>query len=78
MTGSRPTPIRPLTRKMGKASPYKPCPQEFAQRPSSAVENESRQKLASAPPMRLAERHAQTMEADQRMVVRNAANTAGS
>ena len=72
---SAPTPMVPLIQKSGKESPESPWPKVCAQRASNGVATASRQKLASVPPSRRAERVAQTTESDQRMVVINAAST---
>ena len=63
-------------RQIGKASPPKPLPPVYAQRPRNKVASASRQKLASTPPMSLAVRCPQVTEIANSKVARHAANTA--
>src|ERR1017187_7573576 len=71
-----PIPMMPLNRNMGKESPDNPCPKLYDQIPRNVTANVNRQKLASVPPMSLAERWPHTKEIENKMVVKNAANTA--
>src|SRR5258706_14966868 len=70
-----PIPMMPLTRNTGRASPPKPIPKPKAQMLRKSVAKVSRQKLASVPPIILADRWPQTTETENKIVDRNAANT---
>ena len=68
-------PIIPLQRKIGKASPDSPAPNTYDHTPNMSVAIVSRQKLASVPPMSFADRCPHTTDIENKIVVRNAANT---
>jgi hypothetical protein len=71
-----PIPIIPLRKNNGNAFPSRPIPKPYAQIARKSVAQVSRQKFASVPPISFAERWPLMTEIENKIVVRNAANTA--
>jgi len=71
-----PIPIIPLRKNNGNAFPSRPIPKPYAQIARKSVAQVSLQKFASVPPISFAERWPLMTEIENKIVVRNAANTA--